>query len=66
MTGYSEWCSWHNYAAVDPTQTVVDLYYPTFTDACARLTSRAPTELQLEFNTPMLMALSSKALKTVP
>ena len=49
VPGYSEWCSWHNYAAVDPTQTVVDLYYPIFTDACARLTSRAPTELQLEF-----------------
>jgi hypothetical protein len=49
VPGYSEWCSWHNHPAVDPTQTVVDLYYPIFTDACARLTSRAPTELQLEF-----------------
>jgi hypothetical protein len=49
VPGYADWCSWHNYAAVDPTQTVVDLYYPIFTDACARLTSRAPAELQVEF-----------------
>jgi hypothetical protein len=49
VPGYAEWCSWHTYAAVDPTETVVDLYYPIFTDACARLTSRAPAELQMEF-----------------
>lgn len=49
VTEYSDWCSWHNYAAVDPTQTVVDVYYPIFTSACARLTSRAPSELQMEF-----------------
>ena len=49
VPGYSEWCSWHTYAAVDPNQTVVDLYYPIFTDACAKLTSRAPTELQVEY-----------------
>jgi hypothetical protein len=48
VPGYSEWCSWHNIAAVDPTQTVVDLYYPIFTEACAKLTSRAPAELQME------------------
>ena len=48
VTEYSDWCSWHNYAAIDPTQTVVDLYYPILTSACARLTSRAPTELQME------------------
>jgi len=45
---YSDWCSWHPYAAVDPTQTLVDLYYPIFTSACAQLTSRAPSELQME------------------
>jgi hypothetical protein len=49
VPGYSDWCSWHSFAAVDPSQTVVDLYYPIFTDACARLTSRAPAELQVEF-----------------
>jgi Transglutaminase-like domain len=49
VPGYSEWCSWHLYPAVDPSQTVVDLYYPIFTDACAKLTSRAPAELQTEF-----------------
>ncbi|MFZ2087940.1 MAG: transglutaminase-like domain-containing protein [Desulfobaccales bacterium] len=49
VPGYSDWCSWHRYAAVDPGQTVVDLYYPIFTDACAKLTSRAPAELQMEY-----------------
>ncbi|NLI32264.1 MAG: hypothetical protein GX422_05705 [Deltaproteobacteria bacterium] len=48
VTDYADWSSWHNYAAVDPTQTVVDVYYPIFSSACARLTSRAPTELQME------------------
>jgi hypothetical protein len=48
VTEYSDWCSWHQYAAVDPTQTVVDLYYPIFTAACVHLTSRAPSELQME------------------
>jgi len=46
---YADWCAWHQYAAVDPTQTVVDLYHPIFTSACARLTSRAPAELQMEY-----------------
>ncbi len=49
VPGYSDWCSWHSYAAVDPGQTVVDLYYPIFSDACAKLTSRAPAELQMEY-----------------
>ena len=48
ISEYSDWCSWHNYVAVDPTQTVVDLYHPIFTSACARLSSRAPAELQME------------------
>jgi hypothetical protein len=49
VSGYSDWSSWHNHAAVDPDQTIVDLYYPILSDACARLTSRAPTELQMEY-----------------
>ncbi|MHC1728309.1 MAG: transglutaminase-like domain-containing protein [Syntrophobacteraceae bacterium] len=49
VSEYSDWCSWHNYAAVDPGQTVVDPYYPIFTSACAKLTSRAPSELLMEF-----------------
>jgi hypothetical protein len=48
VSEYSDWCSWHQYAAVDPTQTVVDLYHPIFTSAIAKLTSRAPAELQME------------------
>ena len=48
VSEYSDWCPWHNYAAVDPDQTVVDLYYPIFTNACAKLTSRAPAELLME------------------
>jgi hypothetical protein len=49
VTEYSDWCSWHNYVAVDPNQTVVDVYYPILSSTCARLTSRAPTELQMEY-----------------
>jgi hypothetical protein len=49
VTEYSDWCSWHNYVAVDPNQTVVDVYYPILSSICARLTSRAPTELQMEY-----------------
>jgi hypothetical protein len=49
VSGYGDWSSWHTYAAVDPKQTIVDLYYPIFSDACARLTSRAPAELQMEY-----------------
>jgi hypothetical protein len=45
---YSDWCSWHEYPAVDPTQTVVDLYHPIFTSECAKLTSETPAELQME------------------
>lgn len=45
---YADWTSWHQYPAVDPTQTVVDLYYPILSSACAKLTSRAPAELQME------------------
>ncbi len=48
VSEYSDWCSWHNYTAVDPDQTVVDLYHPIFTNACARLSSRAPAELLME------------------
>jgi hypothetical protein len=48
VTEYADWCSWHNYSAVDPTQTVVDLYYPILLSGCAKLTSRAPAELQVE------------------
>jgi len=48
VSEYSDWCSWHNYAAVAPDQTVVDLYYPIFSSACAKLTSRAPAELLME------------------
>lgn len=48
VSEYSDWCSWHQYVAVDPTQTVVDLYYPIFSSACAKLTSRARAELLME------------------
>ncbi len=48
VTEYAEWSAWHNYPAVDPSQTVVDLYHPIFTSACAKLTSRAPAELLME------------------
>ncbi|HOW85673.1 MAG TPA: transglutaminase-like domain-containing protein [Candidatus Aminicenantes bacterium] len=44
----SDWNTWHKYAAVDPGQTVVDLYYPIFTAQTARLTSRAPADLTVE------------------
>jgi hypothetical protein len=49
VAGYADWSSWHTYAAVDPGQTVVDVYYPIFTEACAKLTSPAPAELQIEY-----------------
>lgn len=49
VAGYSDWCAWHIYPALDPQQTVVDLYYPVLSEACARLTSRAPAEFHLEF-----------------
>ncbi|HPD16198.1 MAG TPA: transglutaminase-like domain-containing protein [Planctomycetota bacterium] len=45
---YADWTSWHQYEAVDPTQTVVDLYHPILSSACAKLTSRAPAEIQME------------------
>ncbi|MDA8306681.1 MAG: hypothetical protein M0Z81_07635 [Deltaproteobacteria bacterium] len=48
VSEYTDWSSWHDYVAVDPDQTVVDLYYPIFTSACAKLTSRAPAELQMQ------------------
>lgn len=41
--------SWRNYVAIDPDQTVVDLYYPILNSNCAKLTSRAPAEIQMEF-----------------
>jgi len=48
VTEYADWDSWHVYAAVDPSQTVVDCYHPIFSSSCARLTSRAPADLQME------------------
>lgn len=48
VTEYSDWCAWRSYVAVDPDQTVVDLYYPILNSNCAKLTSRAPAELQME------------------
>jgi hypothetical protein len=45
----SDWSSWHRYPAVDPGQTVVDLYFPIFSAQAARLTSRAPADLHLEY-----------------
>lgn len=45
---YSDWCSWHTYAAMDPGQTLVDVYHPIFSNSIARLTSRSPSELQME------------------
>jgi hypothetical protein len=45
----SDWNNWHQYQAVDPGQTVVDLYYPIFTAQTARLTSRAPADLYVEY-----------------
>lgn len=45
---FSDWCSWHNYAAMDPDQTIVDLYHPIFSSSIAKLTSRSPSELQME------------------
>jgi len=45
---YADWCPWHQHVAVDPSQTVVDLYYPILSSACAKLTTRAPAELQME------------------
>jgi hypothetical protein len=45
----SDWSNWHQYPAVDPGQTVVDLYYPIFTAQTARLTSRAPADMYVEY-----------------
>ncbi len=45
---FADWSSWKKYPAVDPTQTVVDLYHPILSKKCAELTSRAPAELQVE------------------
>ena len=45
----ADWNNWHQYPAVEPGQTVVDLYYPIFTAQAARLTSRAPADLYLEY-----------------
>lgn len=49
LSEYADWCSWHTYAAVAPDQTVVDLYYPILSSSCAKLTSRAPAELRMEY-----------------
>ena len=48
--GYADWCSWHKYVAVDPGQTVVDCFYPILSSECAKLTTRAPAELQVEYS----------------
>jgi len=45
---FADWSSWKKYPAVDPTQTVVDLYHPILSNKCAEFTSRAPAELQVE------------------
>jgi hypothetical protein len=45
----SDWSNWHQYPAVDPGQTIVDLYYPIFTAQTARLTSRAPADMYFEY-----------------
>jgi hypothetical protein len=45
----SDWSNWHQYPAVDPGQTIVDLYYPIFTAQTARLTSRAPADMHFEY-----------------
>ncbi len=45
----SDWNTWHKYAAVEAGQTVVDLYYPIFTSQTARLTSRAPADMSVEY-----------------
>lgn len=45
----ADWNNWHQYPAVEPGQTVVDLYYPIFTAQTARLTSRAPADLYVGY-----------------
>ncbi len=45
---YADWLASDTYPAVDPTQTVVDLYHPILSSACARLTSQAPARLEME------------------
>ena len=47
---YADWCPDHQFAAVDPTQAVVDLYHPILSSLCAKLTSRAPVELQMQYD----------------
>jgi len=49
LSRYADWCRWHEYPAVDPGQTVVDLYHPLLDDAIARLTSRTPGEVEVEY-----------------
>ena len=45
---YADWCSWHNYAAMDQQQTLIDVYHPIFANSIARLTSRSPSEMIME------------------
>ncbi len=45
---FADWSAFNRYPVVDPGQSVVDLYHPLFNEECARLTSRAPTELEME------------------
>jgi len=46
---YADWCSWEVYPQMVPTQTAVDLYHPILASACAKLTSRTPGELAIEY-----------------
>ena len=45
---YADWCSWHVYPQLVPTQTVVDLYNPILKSSIAKLTSRTPAELEMQ------------------
>ncbi len=49
LSRYADWCRWHEYPAVDPGQTVVDLYHPLLDDGIAQLTSRTPGEIEMEY-----------------
>jgi len=49
LGGYADWSAWQVHPAVVPTQTVVDLYHPILSSACAKLTSRTPAELRMEY-----------------
>jgi hypothetical protein len=46
---YADWCPWQTYPQVVPTQTVVDLYNPILKSSIAKLTSRTPAELEMQY-----------------